>query len=128
MKKVYSLKIGEDIIPFEGISINEDGSPVIASNIPKIFAYENNPTVINLSDMESIPSTGDLYDPTLEKFPFVRRSSRPALTWEGYGKFALVVGDTVAAVMVFDLTTEIGYKISAAFSSNPEFLKPEIIE
>jgi hypothetical protein len=128
MKKIYSLKVDEDIIPFEGISINEDGTPTSERNIPKLFAYENNPTIVNLYDMTEIPKAGDIYDPSIEGFPFIRQSSRPLTYFEGYGKFALVVDDLVQCVLVFDLSTEVGYKFNAAFSSNPTFLEPEILE
>ncbi len=127
MKKVYSLLVDEEVVGFEAISINEDGSPTVARNAPKIFAYENNPTIINISNLTEIPSSGDLYSPLIEGFPFVRQSARPANSFNGYGKFALVINDFVQMVMVFDLTTEYGSKMNAIFSSNPQFLQPEIV-
>jgi hypothetical protein len=128
MKKIYSLKVDEDIIPFEGVSINEDGSPTSEKNIAKVFAYENNPTIVNISSMTEIPSAGDIYDPSLEGFPFVRQSSMTINFFEGYGKFALVVDNLVKCILAFDLSTEHGYRLNAIFSSNPQFLEPEIIE
>jgi len=129
MKKMYSLKVGQDIIPFEGIDINEDGSPVSESNIDKIFAYENSPTVVSLAGMRQIPSVGDVYDPTLEGFPFVRQSPKSfASFFSEYQNFALVVNNVVKFVLCIDASTEHGARFNAALSSNAEFLEPEIIE
>jgi hypothetical protein len=128
MKKMYKLLVDQDIVPFDAIAINEDGTAINERNADKMFAYENNPTIINISDITSLPCTGDIYDPLLEGFPFVRQSTAPLNNFNGYGKFVLVIDNLVKMVIAFDLSTELGYKMNAAFSSNPQFLEPEIIE
>ena len=128
MRKAYNLKVGQDIVPLEAIEINEDGSPVNERNADKLYAYENNPTIVNLSSMTEIPSVGDIYDATLEGFPFVRQSTKPFDSFAGHGKFAFVVDNVVKLVLVVDLSNEQGSAINAALSSNPELLEPEIVE
>jgi hypothetical protein len=128
MKKLYSLKVGEDIVPFEKIDINEDGTAVKEMLNDKIFAYENNPTIVNLFGMKEIPNAGDIYDPTIQGFPFVRKSPSPTDYFGEHGKFAIVVNNLVKFLFVFDLSTEAGYRLNAIFSSNPQFLEPEIVE
>jgi hypothetical protein len=128
MKKAYSLRVDEDIVPFEAISINEDGSPTNERNAEKMFAYENSPTIVNLSGMTEIPNSGDIYDPSLDGFPFVRQSPESSDNFEDHGKFAIVVDSLVKFIIAFDLSTEPGSKMNAVFSSNPEFLEPEIVE
>lgn len=125
---MYKLKVGQDIIPLEGVDINEDGSPVSERNADKVFAYENNPTIVNLSNMREIPSVGDTYDASLEGFPFVRQSTKPFDSFAGHGKFAFVVDNVVKLVLVLDLSHEQGSAINAALASNPELLEPEIVE
>ena len=128
MKKLYSLKVGEDIIPFEAVPINEDGTAKNERTANKIFTYENNPTIVNVSAMIEIPSNGDIYDPTLDGFPFIRKSPKPVEDFEGFGKFAFIINNIVQFMFLFDRSTEQGYKMDAIFSSNPEFLEPEIVE
>lgn len=128
MKKIYSLMVDEEIVPFEAININEDGSPTNERNANKMFAYESNPTIVNLSDMTEIPSAGDIYDPSLEGFPFIRQSPEQSDHFKEHGKFAMVVDNIVNFMIVFDLSTEAGSRMNAVFSSNPEFVDPEIVE
>jgi hypothetical protein len=124
---MYKLLVDQEVVEFEAIATNEDGSPTIARNAPKIFSYENNPAIINISNLTEIPSSGDIYDPLIEGFPFVRQSAQPSNSFNGYGKFALVINNLVQIVIVFDLSTEHGSKMNAVFSSSPEFLPPEIV-
>jgi hypothetical protein len=128
MKKAYSLKVGQDIVPLEVVEINNDGSAKAVGNTDKVFAYENSPTIVNLSSMTEIPSVGDTYDSSLEGFPFVRQSTKPFDSFAGHGKFAFVVDNVVKLVLALDLSNEHGSAINAALASNPEFLEPEIIE
>lgn len=128
MKKAYNLKVGQEIVPLEVIEINEDGSPVSERNADKLYAYENNPTVVNLSSMKELPTVGDIYDATLEGFPFVRQSTKPFDSFAGHGKFALVVDNVVKLVLIIGLSNDQGSALNAALSSNPEFLQPEIVE
>jgi len=128
MRKVYNLKVGQDIFPLEVVEINDDGSPVAERNADKVFAYENNPTIVNLSNMREIPSVGDTYDSSLEDFPFVRQSTKPFDSFAGHGKFAFVVDNVVKLVLIVDLSNEYGSALNAALASNPELLEPEITE
>ena len=128
MRKVYNLKVGQNIVPLEVVEINNDGSAKAVANANKVFAYENSPTIVNLSSMKEIPSAGDTYDASLEGFPFVRQSTKPFDSFTGYGKFAFVVDNVVKLVLALDLSNEQGSAINAALASNPEFLEPEIIE
>jgi hypothetical protein len=128
MKKSYSLQVGEDIIPFELVHLNEDGTPKNERIANKIFTYENNPTIVDITSMTEVPSNGDIYDPTLEGFPFVRNTVKPVENFEGYGKFVFVINNIVQFMWACDRSTEQGYKMTAVLSSNPKFLEPEIIE
>jgi hypothetical protein len=128
MRKVYNLKVGQDIVPLEVVEINDDGSPKAAGNTDKVFAYENNPTIVNLSNMVEIPSVGDIYDSSLEGFPFIRQSTKPFDPFTEREKFAFVVDNEVKLVLILDLNIEHGSALSAALANNPEFLEPEIVE
>jgi hypothetical protein len=128
MKKAYNLKVGQDIVPLEVVEINDDGTAKNERNADKMFAYENNPTIVNLFDMTEIPTVGDTYDSSLEGFPFIRQSTKPFDNFKGFGKFAFVVDNVVKLVLALDLSHEQGSAINAALASNPEFLEPEIIE
>lgn len=128
MKKRYSLLVDEDIVFFHEISLNDDGSAKNQRAASKVFAYENKPTIVHVSSINEIPSAGDIYDPLIEGFPFIRNSSEPLNVFSGYGKFALVVDEVVHVVIAFDLSTELGSKMNAVFLSNPTFLEPEFVE
>ncbi len=128
MRKAYSLKVGQEVVPLEAVEINDDGSAKAVANTNKVFAYENSPTIVDLSNMREIPSVGDTYDSSLEGFPFVRQSTKPFDSFAGHGKFAFVVDNVVKLVLVLDLSNEQGSAINAALASNPEILEPEIVE
>jgi hypothetical protein len=128
MKKVYKLLVDGEIVNFESISIDDSGNPLRESAFERVFAYENNPTIVNISEMVMIPEVGSEYDSTINGFPFIGQAYPATENVLDFARFVLLIENTVRVKLFFDLSTEIGSRLNAVFLSNPTFLPPEITE
>jgi hypothetical protein len=128
MKKIYKLLVDGEVIPFEAISIDENGTATSENNNPKMFAYENNPMIVDISGMIEIPGLDAVYNQSPSGTSFVGNLSQVPANLKNHGKFALIVNNLVKLVIMFDLGTELGSKMNAVFASSPQFLEPEIAE
>ena len=128
MKKVYNLLIDGEVVEFDKISLDDSGKPLNERGLEREFVYENNPTIVNISEMPTIPPVGSQYDPSAPESPFSGECYGVSGAFIDFGRFALVVGGVVKMIWTFDLTTEQGSRLNAVFLSNPTFLPPEIAE
>jgi hypothetical protein len=128
MKKIYKLLVDGEIVDFDRISMDDSGNPLSELSSQRMFAYENNPTIVDISEMSMIPEVGSQHNPSTPDFPFIGDCYMAAGEVLEFARFALVVDGVVQVKVFFNLGTEYGSRLSTAFLSNPTFLEPEITE
>jgi hypothetical protein len=128
MKKVYRLLVDGETVDFDAMSIDDAGNALNESSAEKMFTYENNPIIVNISEMNLVPAAGSEYSPLTDGFPFIGESNPVAARFVNFARFALVIDNVVKIKTFFDPSTEYGSRLNAVFLSNPTFLPPEITE
>jgi hypothetical protein len=97
MKKVFELVLGEDILPFFAYDCNEDGTAVNPYMEDKIYAFENNARVLDVTDLNYVPQKMSVYNEESNTFtnPENLENSTIPDSMNDTFRFVYLVGDTV---------------------------------
>jgi hypothetical protein len=122
MKKIFELAIGEDVLPFFAYDCNEDGSAVNPYMEDKIYAFENNAKVVEVTNLNYVPQKMSIYNQELNTFTNLDNSENSIVpdSLEGTFRFVYVIGETVYGNSI--LREDDGGPMSAliaALQSNP---------
>ena len=122
MKKIFELVIGDDVLPFFAYDCNEDGTSVNPSMEDKIYAFENNARVVEVTDLNYVPGKMSVYNEESNTFTNVDNSENSTIpdSLDGTFRFVYLVGETVYGNSI--LRQDDGGPMSAliaALQSNP---------
>lgn len=117
MKKVFSVRVDGEVIPFQSIAINPDGTAVVEALAAQLYALSNSPRILDISDLPYTPERGAKYnDETGE----LETASQLPSVLKNVSRFALLVDGAVQCVYSFRLDHPSGEMFTAIFRSNPE--------
>jgi hypothetical protein len=97
MKKIFELVLEDDILPFFAYDCNEDGTAVNPYMEDKIYAFENNPRVLDVTDLNYVPPKMSVYNEESNTFtnPENLENSTIPDSMNDTFRFVYLVGDTV---------------------------------
>jgi hypothetical protein len=80
MKKEFKLSFGDaQELPFFDVEINEDGTALDPSMTDKLFAFENDATIVDISHLEYVPVSQSVYNAEEKEFPDSDKSTAKPL-------------------------------------------------
>jgi hypothetical protein len=97
MRKIFELVIGEDTLPFFAYACTEDGTLINPVMEDKVYAFENNARVVEITDLDYVPKKMSLYDEQSRAFINPDNSENQTVpdSLEGTFRFSYLVGETV---------------------------------
>jgi hypothetical protein len=97
MKKIFELVVGEDILPFFAYDCNEDGTAVNPYMEDKIYAFENNARVLEVTNLNYVPQKMSVYNEESNTFtnPEDSENSINPDSLNDTFRFVYLVGETV---------------------------------
>jgi len=122
MKKIFELVVGEDVLPFFAYDCNQDGTAVNPYMEDKIYAFENNARVVEVTDLNYVPQKMSVYSEESNTFTNLDNSENITIpdSLDGTFRFVYLVGETVYGNLI--LRQDDGGPMSAliaALQSNP---------
>jgi ABC-type metal ion transport system substrate-binding protein len=97
MKKIFELVVGEDVLPFFAYDCNQDGTAVNPYMEDKIYAFENNARVVEVTDLNYVPQKMSVYSEESNTFTNLDNSENITIpdSLDGTFRFVYLVGETV---------------------------------
>lgn len=122
MIKTFELVIDGDIVPFFSYECNKEGKPVHPYLEEQVYAFENNPRVIDVTSLSYMPRKMSIYDEESNTFTTPGYSDNGKLSgfMESCFRFVYLIGNTVYANSVIRKNDKgRSSMIIAALQSNP---------
>jgi hypothetical protein len=130
MKKIFELVLGDDVMPFFNYDCNPDGTLKDPNMEDKVYAFENNAAVIEVTNLDYIPKKNSVYNKDTNTFlnPDNSENSPVPNSLDETFRFVYVVGETVYGNQIIrdDNGGPMGALI-AALQSNPK-IRPARVE
>lgn len=117
MRKVFSVRVDGEVVPFQSIAINPDGTAVVEALAAQLYALSNFPKILDISHLTYTPERGARYNGETGE---LEGSTELPSVLGNVSRFALLVENTVQCVYSFRLDHPSGEMFTAIFRSNPE--------
>jgi len=97
MKKIFELVLEDEVIPFFAYDCTEDGTAVNPYMEDKIYAFENNARVLDVTDLNYVPQKMSIYNEESNTFTNPDNLENTVIpdSLNGTFRFVYLVGETV---------------------------------
>jgi hypothetical protein len=122
MIKNFELVVDEDVIPFFSFDCNEDGTAKLPYLQEQIYAFENNPRVIDVTSLNYLPRKMSVYDEDSNTFTTPGYSDNGKISgfMESCFRFVYLIENTVYSNSVIRKNDKgQSSMLIAALQSNP---------
>jgi hypothetical protein len=128
MQKKYNLKIGEDLVYFTSIDVDDETNlPINENDINKFNMLSSVDKIINITDLNTVPQNGSIWngesfsvhDEGLLDQPISNLGIKGIKTHKEYHRFAFLQNNVLLGSFYYRKDKEDHELFVAALSSNP---------